>query len=785
MKESKTSSKAEAYGRWVVRWRWPVLIGSLLLAMIAGFGATKLGFDNSYRVFFGPDNPQLLAFEELENTYSKNDNVLFVLDPNEGDAFSQEHLTMVADLTDRAWKLPYARRVDSPTNYQHSYAEEDDLIVEDLVPDPASATDEELAAALATALEQPELRDRLITLAADVSGVNVTLELPGKSPFEVTEVATAARELAAEFEANHDVKIHLTGVAMLNNAFAENSQKDMMTLTPIMFGLMILASVIFLRSILGAVGTLFVIGLSTATGLGLAGWMGVSFTPPSSVAPTMIMTLAVADSIHVLVTILTAMAAGMTKRDAIVESLRVNLQPVVITSLTTAIGFLSLNFSDSPPFRDLGNIAAMGVTAALFYSVTFFPALIAIMPMRRPKAAEEKSRMVEGISSFVLRSHRPLMWGSIVVVVAICAFIPRNQLDDQFIQYFDDRVEFRVDSDFATDNLTGLYQIDFSLGTESTGGISDPEYLQKLDEFDQWARKQEGVIQVSSLAHTMKRLNKNLHADDESYFRIPESRELAAQYLLLYEMSLPYGLDLNNQININKSHSKLSLTLDDMSASRMRELAGDAEAWLHDNTPESMFSHGIGPIIMFAYISKRNVESMLLGTFVALVAISLCLIFALRSLRYGLLSLIPNLIPALLTFGLWGLTVREVNLGLANVMAMSLGIVADDTIHFLSKYLRGRRERGLEAEGAIQYAFRSVGKALIVTSVVLIIGFAVMTQSAFALNSNMGWFTVITIAVALIADFLLLPGILMALDKKKDAARVTRTERTPEPSPAS
>jgi len=785
MNDPVQMSKAEQYGRWVVRWRWPVLLASLLVAVACGFGASKLRFDNSYRVFFGPDNPQLLAFEELENVYAKNDNVLFVLDPASEEAFSQETLAIVKELTDRAWQLPFARRVDSPTNFQHSYAEEDDLIVDDLVWDPASSTDADLAAALAVALEEPALRNRLITNVADVAGVNVTLELPGESPFEVTEVAAAARELAAEFEQKHDVKIHLTGVAMLNNAFAENSQKDMKTLTPLMFAAMILASVLFLRSIIGAIGTLLVIALSTATGLGIAGWLGIGLTPPSSVAPTMIMTLAVADSIHILVSALSNMANGMAKRDAVVESLRVNLQPVIITSLTTAIGFLSLNFSDSPPFRDLGNISAMGVMAALFYSSTFFPALIAIVPMRKPKAAEGESRLVASISAFVLRNHRPLMWSSMAVILAICSFIPRNQLDDQFIEYFDDSVDFRVDSDFANDNLTGLYQIDFSLGTESSGGISDPTYLQKLDEFDSWAREQEGVIQVSSLSHIMKRLNKNLHGDDPEYFRIPENRELAAQYLLLYEMSLPYGLDLNNQINIDKSASKLSLTLENMSAARMRELAGDAELWLKDNTPDTMFSHGIGPIVMFAYISKRNVESMLVGTFVALIAISICLIFALKSLRYGLVSLIPNLIPALLTFGLWGLTVREVNLGLANVMAMSLGIVADDTIHFLSKYLRGRRERGLEAEAAVDYAFRMVGKALIVTSAVLVVGFAIMTRSAFALNSNMGWFTVITIIVALVADFLLLPAILLRLDQKNEPAPISHPNATIAPSTAS
>ncbi len=769
MSRQATPTLAERYAAWILKWRWAVIAVTLIVAGGLAAGAGRLAFDNSYRVFFGKDNPQLLAFEALENTYAKNDNVLFVLAPESGHVFTPEFMEVVADLTDRAWQLPYARRVDSPTNFQHSRAEEDDLIVADLVADPAGSSEAELAAALEIALAEPALAQRLVTEQASVTGVNVTLELPGDSPFEVTEAALAAQELAAALESeNPGLIVHLTGVAMLNHAFADHSAKDMQNLVPIMFGAMIVVAFLFLRSISGAMVTLLIIMLSTVSGMGTAGWLGIKLTPPSSVAPTMIMTLAVADSIHVLVTMLAAMRAGMGKRDALIESLRVNMMPIVITSLTTAIGFLSLNFSDAPPFRDLGNISAMGVTFALFYSVTLLPALMAVLPVRKRKEGNETAWNLGWLAGLQQRRSRPLMWGSILVVIAIVSFVPRNELNDQFVQYFEKGVEFREATDFTNQNLTGIYNVDFDLKGNGPGGISDPAYLRTLDEFESWMRQQPGVLQVNSLSHVIKRLNRNMHGDDPAMQRIPDSRELAAQYLLLYEMSLPYGLDLNNQINVDKSASRFSVTLTDLSARQMRNLVHTSEAWLESNAPAGMFSHGIGPAIMFAYISERNVKSMVLGTLVALVLISACLIFALRSLRYGILSLVPNLIPAMLTFGLWGIFVREVNLGLANVMAMSLGIVADDTIHFLSKYLRGRREHGYGADDAVRYAFSSVGKALVVTSVVLITGFAVMTQSVFALNSNMGWFTVIAIFVALTADFMLLPALLLQLDRRRD-----------------
>jgi predicted RND superfamily exporter protein len=341
-------------------------------------------------------------------------------------------------------------------------------------------------------------------------------------------------------------------------------------------------------------------------------------------------------------------------------------------------------------------------------------------------------------------------------------------LNDEFVKYFDDSVQFRIDTDFTTSNLTGIYNIAYSLESGESGGISEPGYLNKLEEFADWFREQPEVLHVNSLSDTMKRLNQNLHADQPEWYRIPQRRELAAQYLLLYEMSLPYGLDLNNQINVDKSASKLDVSLRSVSSNSVIALEERAQQWLNENAPPSMQVNGASPAIMFSHIGARNIRSMLGGTTVALLLISFTLVFALRSLRIGLISIIPNLVPAGMAFGLWGLLVGQVGLALSVVTGMTLGIVVDDTVHFLSKYLRARREKSLSSADAVRYAFHTVGTALWTTSMVLIAGFLVLTGSPFELNSGMGLLTAITIGLALLADFLLLPTLLMALDKKED-----------------
>jgi hypothetical protein len=184
-----------------------------------------------------------------------------------------------------------------------------------------------------------------------------------------------------------------------------------------------------------------------------------------------------------------------------------------------------------------------------------------------------------------------------------------------------------------------------------------------------------------------------------------------------------------------------------------------------------MFTYGASPTIMFSHISKRNIEGMLTGTAIALVLISGILIFALRSPKLGLVSLIPNLSPALMAFGLWGYLITQVGLGLSIVTAMSLGIVVDDTIHFLSKYLRARRELSMDALEAVCYSFKTVGKALWVTSFILIAGFVVLSFSGFRMNSDMATLTAIALVFALMADFLFLPPLLIKIDKAKDEVR--------------
>jgi len=384
----------------------------------------------------------------------------------------------------------------------------------------------------------------------------------------------------------------------------------------------------------------------------------------------------------------------------------------------------------------------------------------------RPRR-EGQTAFFDHVGEFVVRRRTPLLWGMAAIIIGLAAGVPQVELNDNWTKYFDERYEFRRDTDYIINNLTGVEAFEFSLPAGKEGAINDPEYIANVDRFAEWYRGQPKIIHVSAFPDIMKRLNMNMHGDDPAYYRIPEEHDLAAQYLLLYELSLPYGRDLNDQIDVGKSATRLTVIGRDMSAKEQRASADSANLWLKDNMPAAMVTEATGLTMMFAYISKRNIEGMLRGTMIAMAIISLILIVALKSVKIGLLSLLPNFVPAAMSFGLWGYLIGNVGVAASVVTAVTFGIVVDDTIHFLSKYLRARRERKLGPQDAVRFAFRSVGHALWTTTAVLAAGFIVLSTSGFEVNWSLGLLTAMTIVIALAADFFFLPPLLMKLDRSK------------------
>ncbi|TOA24227.1 RND transporter [Vibrio parahaemolyticus] len=744
-----------------------VLLATIFLIIVATIGGKNLYFRGDYDIFFDGTNKQLLAFDEIQTTFAKTDNLAIVIAPEDGDIFTPQTLSLIQKITVDAWQVPYSSRVDSIANYQHTEAFDDDLLVEDLLYSEYELTPERISKVKSIALSEPVLKSALVSEKGDVTVVNITVQLPEMDKTaEVEEVVSSINAMIDRYQrAYPDVTFHKAGIIAMNHAFMTAAQDDSSTLVPTMLVVILVFLTIMLRSILSVIATLIVIIGSVMATMGISGWGGMFLSTATVNVPTLIMTLAVADCVHVIATMRQSMKNGFTKAQSIERSIALNFVPILITSVTTAIGFLMMNMSDSPVLRDFGNLSALGVMVACFLSVTLLPALLKLLPIHvKMETSQDQKHVMDRLGDFVVSQRRALLPLSVAVIVVCASLIPLNKVNDESVEYFGQRNEFRQAADFMEERISGMTNISIAIKTNESQGIAAPDFLNTIGEFSSWLRDQPETDHVATLADVYKRLNKNMHGDDEAYYSLPQARELAAQYLLLYEMSLPYGLDLNNQINVDKSSIKMVLTVANLGSVELVDLENRIYQWFAEHAPQYQVVAS-SPSLMFAHIGETNMASMLSTLPITLVLISALLIFALRSVRLGLISLMPNIAPAVIGFGLWALISGEINLGLSVVVTLTLGIVVDDAVHFLSKYQRARRE-GQTAEQAVRYAFHTVGRALWITTVVLVAGFSVLAMSSFRLNADMGQLSAIVIFIALVVDFLFLPTLLMLFDKK-------------------
>lgn len=756
----------------LLRWRLPLAWLTIVLSALAATGLARTSFTTDYRAYFSEDNPELASLEALERNFSRAETLLVAVEARDGEVFSVDTLRAVRALTDAWPRLPYAKGSVSVTDYYDAFADGDDIAASPLIPDQPINDSLPLEEIRARALNEPRLLHGLLAPAGDVTGVVFYFELPHRDPAtEIRAVADAARTLVNEVSADHPgVRLHSGGIILFNEAMADAIEWNARHLYPLAYLLMFGLLMVFFRGFSGTVGTLAVTLMSVATAMGAAGWLGITLTAASVTAGVVVMTLAIADCVHLLATYAGKREQGMDSAAALRESLRINAQAILLTSVTTALGFLGMNFSDSPPFRDLGNLVAIGVIAAWLFTLGFMPAWLHWFEPAGGRLSGDPARRMRTLADWLIVHHRPVFLVTAGALLLMAAGLPRNQFGDNYVMFFDEHSEFRQAAEFTNERLTGMQYLEYGVYADGPGGVYEPGFLDDVEAFVRWLREQPEVVKVSVITDLLKRLNETMNRGDAAHYALPATRQLAAQYLLFYEMSLPSGVDVSHMVNLEKSAVRLTVQLNTLGSGEVRAFDRKVGEWQRAHWPEHMHSGGSGISMMFANIALRNFSSMLVGTGIAFTIICVLLFRAFASLRLGLISLVPNLVPALAGFGLWGYLVGQVGMSLSIVVSLTLGIVVDDSIHLLSRYARARRELGLDAAGAIREAYASVGVALWITSCALVTGFAVLASSSFSLTAELGQLAGLVVVLALVADFLLLPALLLWLDRDPPAS---------------
>ncbi len=764
-----TSKSKFSYFDLVVDRYFRTVVVTLLAIVVLAAGLQHLiTVQVGVRNHFNENDPHLVKLEEFEETYAVSDSVLVVVAPPNDTVFTRETLVAIEQLTEALWQTPYSVRVDSITNYLHSSGTEDSLIIEQLVDDATLMDEAKIDRTRQIALTAQETVGRFVSRDGRLAGLIVSLSIPneGRKQKKV-EVVDAVYDLVnKQRAANPDIEYHIYGELLLNQAVRDALNDDMSILAPVAFAMMVLVAFVLLRSVWLVCGILAMLIAVIVSSFGFAGWSGIKFYAESGAALFVLMAIAAAHSVHLTQGMTDGMLRGMKRRAAIVYSLQTNVRPIFLTSFTTMIGFLSLNFSEMPPFRVMGNIVAFGAMCAFVYSVTLLPALLAMMPIRTPRKRKNGMDFFDRLASFVVSRSALLLWAFVILSLVSAIGVSRIELNDNNnANLLDDSYELRRSGDFINENFSGLDSFEYSLNSGREGGITDIAYLRQVETFADWIREQPEVSHVTSITDVMKRLNQNLHNHADGSYALPKNSDLAVQYLLLYEFSLPVGNDLNNLINFERSATRMTVMVEEMSIKEQINLDKRASAWLQKNAPQIQ-TGATGVTIVGAYSVMRNIVNMLIGTFIAMLIVSLLLIFAFKSLRFGLLSLVPNFLPAIMSMGVWGYAVGTVNIAASIVTAIAFAIVVDDTIHILSKYVKSRAEGELPAD-AIGSAFKVVGRPLLSTTLIFSIVFFVFAVSGLLTNQTLGLLVGLTVVIALIADFFLFPPLLLAFDKTR------------------
>ena len=751
----------------IIRYRPLCIIISILILAGLAQGLSKISFNPDINAFFPENDTLTTSHLSIEDTYSSMDNAVIGIGVKEGTVFTNEVLSLIEDLTERAWKTPHSLRVDSLSNYSYVSADGDDLYIEPFL-EGSSAYDLKTLKEKELIIEEEELAyGAIISKDKKTSLINIVFDPPRKDiEAEYQESLNYVLGFLEEARKNHpEVDLIISGIVYMEYQSPMLLKAQMPKLMPTAILVILLTLFLLLRSLVAVAGSFLVILMSVVSAMGSIGFMSGDIAQPFIMVPILIATLAVADCVHLFTLYFQNLDSSRKSKEAMLESLKLNLQPLFLTSLTTAIGFLSLNLAPVEPLRGIGNGVAVGVFLAFIFTVLLLAPIVSYFNVKQSKNINFQKNIARKLGRFSIKNYKRLLVIVPVISCFLMAFIPLNKTNDNPLEFYSERyTTSAADSKWISQRIGGTFPVSYELNSQ--GIVSDPEFLREVDKFSEWLASNKEVLHVSSLSKIMKNLNKTLHGKQEEWNIIPTEPDLSAQYLFFYEMSLPYGLDLTNSISQNKESIKLVASLKELGSLEYREFAKKVENYASQNMPEDMVSIGTGTRPIFAFMSNMLITQLVYALGIGIVLITATIILFFRSLRYGMLTSVTNLLPIGVAFGIWAIVSGEISMLVGIGMGTTLGIIVDFTVHFLSKYLHARRQKNLSAEEAVEYAFETVGFALIITSFSLILGFLVLLQAFFIPIHGFVLFSSIAFLSALIIDLLLFPALLITWDKR-------------------
>lgn len=755
------------FATYLIQHPWHSISAAMLLAAILVPGLAKLKTDFSYRIWFRETDPLLVEFDAFERRFGNDEMVAVVMHSQDG-IFDEDSIGILTALTESLWQVAEVIRVDSLTNYNWTHAEGDELIVEPLIPDDIPLTPDILQERKTIALSHEVIPGYLISKDGTTSVIYMELKpaINGTPDFATVIQETRATLLTYQKQEGH--QFFITGTAAVSNTFKEVTQADMQIMVPSLLFAIVIFLLLSFRSLGGVALPFIIIIFSICMTLGFAGWMDIRFNNLTAIVPHILIAISVADAVHILVTFFQFRRSGMDRREATLHTLTKNLQPTLLTSVSTSIGFFSFSSAEIMPIVSMGILAGTGTIFAWLITIFLITPLLVHLNLRVPggKAKVDHSQshpLALRYANWLSRWRFPMVGFYLVLVVFSLYTALQNQINSDPFKYFATDVPTRIANEFAETKIGGMAGMEITLDSGEPDGIKDPTFLAKVQDFESWLNSLDHISKTISLTDIIKQTNRALNGDDPAAYRIPDDKELVAQEIFLYTMSLPANMDINNRKSLDNDMMRVTAmsTLHD-SRTSLREIeaieAKASELGLTASVSGKMpLYHNMNPYVVQAFFTSISLAVVLVGILMMLV---------LRSVGLGLLSMIPNSVPLVLGGAAMYLLGKPLDIGTVLVTATCLGIAVDDTIHFLSNYSRWRK-LGVSKEEAVAQVLTHTGPALIVTTMILVVAFSTFAFASFVPNINFGIITAIVLSTALVCDGTLLPALLML---KRDTA---------------
>jgi len=741
---------------------------TLLLGGIVAAGIQHITTDNTDRALLSEDDPLRAEVDKVREDFPPSTAVLFAFLPSDGDVFSLEVLRAMDALTQRYSEVESAVSVGSLLNRRLNAVDAERFDRDYLVPDLSTLSQNDANQIRKIALADDQLTKSMLSAEGDMALAVIKYKASSNDPATRLSIGRSVVALRESLRTEYpDVPIYVIG-RVLFELESHNAQiKDSRYLFPLVIVASTLLLWFCLKSLFLSLALFSLAAVTIGLTLGTVGWIQIPLNQISTMGPLVVFMIAMADGIHIVSIYLQGRHDSLGKIEAMRHSLSVNFQPVSLATVTTAMGFLSLNYCSSPAIYGFGNVVAIGVCWAYVVTLGLLPALVLLMPGSKIPRPLGIRRPIAGVGRLVANRGNPLFAGSLVLIATTLALLPLNKLDFSQFSFVDEDSDFHQVMDALSEKIGNDQSLAYSIESGEYYGITEPAFLNQVDQFSVWLEEQPEASFVTSYTDLLKNLNRAEHDDDESWNKLPEDKLQIIDYLVGYQLIQEIEPHLEPIFNPDYSAIRLVVGTSNLSNRELLRFNDTIEEWVAANLdPAYSVAHGDNSIL-FARMNQSISVELMQGFTLSFVLITLTLLAGLKSMRYGLISIMPNLFPATIVFGFWGLFIGELSPYVLMLFSISIGLVVDDSVHILSKYISARRE-GQLPDSAAQYSIAKAGPAITITTLSLSLGTIILIFSSTFYFQNVAKLLTPIILVALLLDLLFLPPLLIKFDKWLD-----------------